>query len=50
VDVASRYGGEEFSILLPQTDLQEAGVIADRIRRKINSTRFTHGKSQPLAR
>lgn len=48
VDVASRYGGEEFSILLPQTTLQEAGVIADRIRRKINSTRFEHGKSQPL--
>ncbi len=48
VDVASRYGGEEFSILLPQTDLQEAGVIADRIRRKINSTNYTHGKSQPL--
>jgi diguanylate cyclase (GGDEF)-like protein len=48
VDVASRYGGEEFSILLPQTDLQEAGVIADRIRRKINSTQFTHGKTQPL--
>jgi diguanylate cyclase (GGDEF)-like protein len=48
VDVASRYGGEEFSILLPQTDLQEAGVIADRIRRKINGTNFTHGKSQPL--
>ncbi|MDX6530838.1 MAG: hypothetical protein QOH41_3128 [Blastocatellia bacterium] len=49
VDVASRYGGEEFSILLPQTNLQEAGVIADRIRRKINSTSFEHGKSQPLA-
>jgi len=48
VDVASRYGGEEFSILLPQTDLQEAGVIADRIRRKIYDTPFTHGKSQPL--
>lgn len=48
VDVASRYGGEEFSILLPQTTLEEAGVIADRIRRKINSTEFTHGKSQPL--
>lgn len=48
VDVASRYGGEEFSILLPQTNLQEAGVIADRIRRKISSTQFTHGKSQPL--
>ncbi len=48
VDVASRYGGEEFSILLPQTDLQEAGVIADRIRRKISSTKFPHGNAQPL--
>jgi diguanylate cyclase (GGDEF)-like protein len=48
VDVASRYGGEEFSILLPQTNLQEAGVIADRIRRKLYSTAFTHGKAQPL--
>ena len=48
VDVASRYGGEEFSILLPQTTLQEAGVIADRIRRKITDTAYPHGKSQPL--
>jgi diguanylate cyclase (GGDEF)-like protein len=48
VDVASRYGGEEFSILLPQTTLQEAGVLADRIRRKILSAAFPHGKSQPL--
>ncbi|MFN2576890.1 MAG: diguanylate cyclase [Pyrinomonadaceae bacterium] len=48
VDVASRYGGEEFSILLPQTTLEEAGVIADRIRRKIMTTRFPHGASQPL--
>jgi len=48
VDVASRYGGEEFSILLPQTTLQEAGVLADRIRRRIIGTAFPHGKSQPL--
>jgi len=48
VDVASRYGGEEFSILLPQTTLQEAGVLADRIRRKILSAEFPHGISQPL--
>jgi len=48
VDVASRYGGEEFSILLPQTDLHEAGVIADRIRRKISETKFPHGDAQPL--
>jgi len=48
VDVASRYGGEEFSILLPQTSLEEAGVIADRIRRKIMTTRYPHGPTQPL--
>lgn len=48
IDVASRYGGEEFSILLPQTALQEAGVLADRIRRKILSAPFPHGRSQPL--
>jgi diguanylate cyclase (GGDEF)-like protein len=48
VDVASRYGGEEFSILLPQTDLHEAGVIADRIRRRVSETKFPHGNAQPL--
>jgi diguanylate cyclase (GGDEF)-like protein len=47
VDVASRYGGEEFSILLPQTGLEEAGAIADRIRRKIMTTPYPHGPTQP---
>jgi diguanylate cyclase (GGDEF)-like protein len=48
VDVASRYGGEEFCILLPQTAMSEAGVIADRIRDRVSTTHFPHGKSQPL--
>ena len=47
-DVASRYGGEEFSILLPQTSLSEARVIAERIRRRVEKTSFPHGKTQPL--
>jgi len=49
-DVASRYGGEEFCILLPQTALSEAGTIADRIRHRVNTTHYPHGKSQPLGR
>lgn len=40
VDVAARYGGEEFSILLPQTTLGEAYTIAERIRERIEKTRF----------
>jgi len=47
-DVASRYGGEEFSVLLPQTTLAEAGVIAERMRDRIERTHFPHAKSQPL--
>ena len=49
-DVASRYGGEEFCILLPQTGIAEAGAIADRIRHRVSTTHFPHGKSQPLGR
>jgi diguanylate cyclase (GGDEF)-like protein len=47
-DVASRYGGEEFCILLPQTSLAEGVAIAERIKRRITRVRFPHGKSQPL--
>lgn len=39
-DVAARYGGEEFSILLPQTTLAEARTIAERIRERVEDTRF----------
>jgi diguanylate cyclase (GGDEF)-like protein len=49
-DVASRYGGEEFCILLPQTAIAEAGTIADRIRQRVSTSQFPHGKTQPLGR
>jgi diguanylate cyclase (GGDEF)-like protein len=31
-DLLGRYGGDEFAILLPETELQEASGVADRIR------------------
>ena len=34
-DITGRYGGEEFAILLPQTDLRQAGEIAERLRHKL---------------
>jgi len=46
-DVASRYGGEEFTVLLPQTSIGEACVIAERIRRRVERTQFPHGETQP---
>ncbi len=31
IDVASRYGGEEFTVILPNTKMADARIIADRI-------------------
>jgi diguanylate cyclase (GGDEF)-like protein len=39
-DVVYRYGGEEFSVLLPGASRKEAGAVAERIRSTIESTPF----------
>ncbi len=36
-DIATRYGGEEFVVLLPQTGMEEARVLAERIRDAVSS-------------
>jgi diguanylate cyclase (GGDEF)-like protein len=41
-DIIGRLGGEEFGILLPQTNLDEAQVIAERIRQKIADTTIAY--------
>ncbi len=38
VDVLARYGGDEFIILLPETDSEHAFIIAERIRESVEST------------
>ncbi len=37
-DTAARYGGEEFAIILPETSLLEAALIADRLCSQIRNT------------
>lgn len=40
VDLGFRYGGDEYTVILPEAEEQEAGVIAERIRRIFASHRF----------
>ena len=44
IDLACRYGGEEFVIVMPETDLAVAGMVAERIRRSIASNPFAIDK------
>ena len=41
-DVASRYGGEEFTVLLPDTGKDEAILVAERIRSTIDEHDFVY--------
>ncbi len=36
-DLAGRYGGEEFCLILPETDLQAATEVAERIRQAVEA-------------
>ena len=39
-DIASRYGGEEFIFLLPHTKLEEAVVVAERLRKQVEKKKI----------
>jgi len=39
-DLASRYGGEEFAVLFPETGARAALAVADRVRRATERERF----------
>jgi len=46
IDLAFRYGGEEFAIILPETTLQDAYKAAERIRKTIEAK--TSSKAMPV--
>jgi two-component system cell cycle response regulator len=40
LDLACRYGGEEFVVVMPETDMAVATMVAERLRRRIASEPF----------
>ncbi|MCK4623395.1 MAG: diguanylate cyclase [Desulfuromonadales bacterium] len=48
-DICCRYGGEEFVVILPDTDAKSAEVLANRIHKQVALvSRRLHLKQQPL--
>ena len=48
VDLACRYGGEEFVVLMPDTDLFHAQVVAERVRHSMANQPIEVGAGAPL--
>jgi two-component system cell cycle response regulator len=40
IDLACRYGGEEFVVAMPDTDVDFAYAIAERLRKSVETTPF----------
>jgi diguanylate cyclase (GGDEF)-like protein len=47
-DLICRYGGEEFIMLLPDTDRQEAAIIAENLRKDIEQRQFKIENDQTI--
>lgn len=47
-DVVARYGGEEFVILLPDTKMEEARLVMERLQRELTKRFFMHNNERLL--
>jgi diguanylate cyclase (GGDEF)-like protein len=47
IDLVARWGGEEFALLLPEINLENSMIVAEKIRREVESQKFANEKQQP---
>ncbi len=47
-DTLARWGGEEFIVIAPETNEEEGGVLAEKIRKAVAEHAFPHADKQPL--
>lgn len=48
IDLACRYGGEEFVVVMPETDMAVAATVAERLRRRIALEPFSIEQGQRM--
>ncbi len=41
-DIVARWGGEEFLVILPKTNIEQAKVVAEKLRKTIEKTEFEY--------
>ncbi|WP_413282800.1 diguanylate cyclase [Vibrio sp. MA40-2] len=46
VDVIGRYGGEEFTIFLPETNIEQTKLVAEKLRKKICDQPFYYDSAE----
>ncbi|MFZ5930536.1 MAG: PleD family two-component system response regulator [Pseudomonadota bacterium] len=49
IDLACRFGGEEFVVIMPETDMAIASLVAERIRQYTETFSFDVGAENPVA-
>jgi diguanylate cyclase (GGDEF)-like protein len=49
VDIISRYAGEQISVLMPDTGRKDAGLVAEKLREKIESAVFVEKRTSALS-
>ncbi len=50
VDILCRYGGEEFVVMLPDTELEGAELVAERLRSAVEQVGIKHPAAEPKAK
>lgn len=50
IDVVSRFGGDEFAVILPATQKEDARIIAERLRQEVERAFVPHEETQPSGR
>jgi diguanylate cyclase (GGDEF)-like protein len=48
-DLAARFGGDEFAVLMPESRLNDAVAVAERVRREVETVSYPGANGEPVA-